>query len=73
MVGEGIVTFGVRVVTDFRNLKSSSWMGLTWRTLLVTCMTGGEKSTVPAWLRKLTWIPPLVSTPASCSRKSTWK
>ena len=61
MVGEGIVTLGVRVVTDFRNSKSPAWIGLTWRTLPVTCITGGAKSTVPAPLRKLTAMPPFTS------------
>ncbi len=27
MVGDGMVTFGVRRVTDCRNLKSSTWIG----------------------------------------------
>jgi hypothetical protein len=37
------------------------------------CITGGAKSTLPRLLWKLTWIPPFVSTPQSCSRKSMWK
>ena len=33
----------VRVVTDFRNRKSSRWIGLTWRTLPVTTTRGWSK------------------------------
>ncbi len=73
IVGDGIVTFGVRVVADFRNSKSRRWIGREWRTLPVTCMIGGAKSTLPALLWKLIAIPPLVSTPSSCVRKSMWK
>ena len=47
MVGEGMVTFGVRVVAALRKLKSATWIGRTWRTLPVTCNTGGAKSTSP--------------------------
>jgi hypothetical protein len=40
MVGEGIVTFGVRLVQDFRYWKSASWMSFTCRTLSTTRITG---------------------------------
>ena len=48
MVGDGIVTLAVPLVTDFRNSKSARWIGWAWRTLSVTCITGGAKSTLPA-------------------------
>ena len=73
IVGDGIVTFGVRRVTDFRNSKSRRWIGLACLTFLVTCITGGAKSTLPALLWKLIAMPPLVSTPSSWVRKSMWK
>src|SRR4029434_11191161 len=73
IVGEGIVTFGVRFVTDLRNSKSATWIGLTCRTGAVTFITGGANSTLPCAVWNFTAIPPLVSTPASCSRKSMWK
>jgi len=41
IVGDGIVTLAVRPVTDFRNWKSRNWIGRAWRTLPVTCITGG--------------------------------
>jgi hypothetical protein len=50
IVGDGIVTFGVRVVTDLRNWKSRSWIGFECFTFVVTCITGGAKSTLPAAL-----------------------
>ncbi len=43
-----MVTFGTRLVTDLRNLKSSNWIGRAWRSLPVTCITGGAKFTSPA-------------------------
>ncbi len=73
MVGEGIVTLGVFVVTDLRNWKSASWIGLTWRSLPVTCSTGGAKSTELPAPRNLIAMPSRTSTPSSCSRKSMWK
>ena len=49
MVGEGIVTFGVRLVHRiFRYWKSASWMSFTWRTLSITRITGGASSWVPS-------------------------
>src|SRR6185436_10899740 len=71
--GDGMVTLGTRLVTDLRNLKSSDWMGRAWRSLPVTCITGGAKFTSPALPWKLAAMPPRVSTPSSCSRKSIWK
>ena len=73
IVGDGIVTFGTRLVTDFRNSKSASWIGRAWRTLPVTCITGGAKLTSPALPWNFAVMPPRVSTPSSCSRKSMWK
>jgi hypothetical protein len=73
IVGDGIVTFGTRWVAALRNSKSASWIGFAWRTFPVTFSTGGAKSTSPAALWNLTWMPPEVSMPSSCSRKSMWK
>src|SRR5215472_8951770 len=73
MVGEGIVTFGVRLVSDLRYSKSATWIGEAWRTLPVTCSTGGAKSMSPLALWKCAVRPPRASTPSSCSRKSIWK
>ena len=73
MVGEGIVTLGVCLVTDFRNLKSSSWIGRPCFTLPVTLSTGGAKPTSPFLVWNCAVKPAWVSTPSSCSRKSMWK
>ncbi|MND01092.1 hypothetical protein D3C83_199350 [compost metagenome] len=48
MVGEGMVTFGVRPVQDLRKLKSPVWIGFACLSFCVTCITGGAKSTSPA-------------------------
>ena len=71
IVGDGIVTFGVRVVWLFRYWKSASWMSLTCRTLSITRITGGASSSLPSGLRMVTGMS--VLTPPSCSRKSMWK
>src|SRR5437762_5045336 len=73
IVGDGIVTFGVRLVTDFRNLKSSSWIGLACFALPVTLSTGGAKPMSPFFVWNCEVNPVCVSTPSSCSRKSMWK
>ena len=46
IVGDGIVTFGVRpaLTRDFRYSKSARWMSFTWRTLSITRITGGASS-----------------------------
>ena len=66
IVGDGIETFGVRVVTLARNWKSRTWMGRTCRTLPVTCMTGGAKSTTPSFVWNFDGTEPWVTTPESC-------
>ena len=48
MVGDGIATFGVLVVTDCRNWKSAVWMSCTCRSLPVTVTRGGAKSISPS-------------------------
>ncbi len=73
IVGEGIVTLGVPFVTDFRNLKSSSWIGFACFTFPVTLRTGGAKPTSPVLVWNCDVKPVCVSTPSSCSRKSMWK
>ena len=45
---DGIVTFGVMVVTDCRNWKSAVWMSCTCRSLPVTVTRGGAKSSSPS-------------------------
>ena len=73
IVGEGIVTFGVRPgeTRDFRYSKSACWMSSTWRTLSTTRITGGASSSVPSGLTTVTGMS--VFTPPSLSRKSMWK
>ena len=41
MVGEGIVTLGVWLVTDFRNSKSAFWIAYARRTLQSITNAGG--------------------------------
>lgn len=73
MVGEGMVTLGVRPALTrlLRYWKSASWMSLACRTVSVTRMTGGASSAVPSGLRIVTGMS--VLTPPSCSSKSMWK
>ncbi len=71
MVGEGIVTFAVRLVQDLRYWKSASWMSFTCRTLSTTRITGGESSSLPSG--RLIMTGRSVLTPPICSRKSMWK
>jgi hypothetical protein len=71
IVGDGIVTFGVRLVRLLRYSKSARWMSFTWRTLSITRITGGASSWLPSAF--LTIIGSSQCTPPSCSRKSMWK
>src|SRR2546425_11035172 len=71
MLGEGIVSFGVRVTTDFKNLKASTKMGLGRVTRLVIARSGRVKWTSPPLPWNVTGIVwPWLDQPPSWSRKS---
>ena len=55
MLGEGIVSFGVAVVTQsFTNVKASAKIGSRSATRSSTCSAAGENSIVPSALRNWT-------------------
>src|SRR5881409_3974753 len=71
MLGEGIVSFGVRVTTDFKNLKASTKMGLGRVTRLVIARSGRVKWRSPPLPWNVTGIVwPWLDQPSSWSRKS---
>src|SRR5437867_9661319 len=71
MLGEGIVSFGVWVTTDFKNLKASTKMGLGRVTRLVIARSGRGKWRSPPWPWNVTGIVwPWLDQPSSWSRKS---
>ena len=71
IVGDGIDTFGVTVVTDARYRKSATWMGWVCRSLPTTVNLGGVMCTVSA-ASELAAMLPVTATPSSCWRKSRW-
>src|SRR2546425_1791509 len=71
MLGEGIVSFGVRVTTDSKNLKASTKMGLGRVTRLVIARSGRVKWRSPPLPWNVTGIVwPWLDQPSSWSRKS---
>ena len=71
MQGDGMVSFGVRPTTDFRNLKAATKIGFGRVTRAVIARSGRVKATSPAAPWKVTGIVlPSLDQPPSWSRKS---